>query len=190
LSQADPAKPDPAAVACLDALRARGETVSTAESLTAGLACATLATVPGASDCLRGGLAAYVTDVKASVLGVDAALIEQYGAVSAQCAAAMAHAARVLFASDWAVATTGVAGPAEQEGQPVGTVFVAAATPHDVAVTRELSLAGSRDDVRRGAVRAALDLLLEQAVEPAVEHAVERSGPTRRAAPDLPVDQG
>jgi nicotinamide-nucleotide amidase len=194
LSRADLVEPDPVAAACLDALRARGETVSTAESLTAGLVCATIATVPGASDCLRGGLAAYATDVKSSALGVDPALLEQHGAVSAQCAEAMARGARGLFASDWAVATTGVAGPAEQEGQRVGTVFLAAATPHGKAVTRALRLPGGRDDIRRGAVRAALDLLLEQVAECPAKHAVEdtdeHAARARRDAPDLPVDQG
>jgi nicotinamide-nucleotide amidase len=157
---ADSSGPDPVAAACLDAFRARGETVSTAESLTAGLLCATLATVPGASDALRGGLAAYATDVKTSVLGVDAAVVERHGVVSAECAEAMARCARVLFDADWAVATTGVAGPTEQDGRPVGTVFVAAAGPSDMAVVRALTLGGNRDRIRREATGAALSLLL------------------------------
>jgi nicotinamide-nucleotide amidase len=154
------------AAACIDSLRSRGETVATAESLTAGLVCATLATVPGASDCLRGGLAAYATDIKSSVLGVDAALIERYGVVSAECAEAMARCARSLLAADWAVSTTGVAGPTEHDGRPVGTVFVAVAGPPGGEIRsalRALSLPGGRQEVRRGAVDEALGLLLEVA---------------------------
>lgn len=154
------AQPDAVAAACLEALRARGETLATAESLTAGLVCATLASVPGASDCLRGGLAAYATDVKSSVLGVDPALIDRHGAVSAECAAAMARCATRLFGADWAAATTGVAGPTEQDGRPVGTVFVAVAGPAGESEVGALALSGDRAFIRRAAADAALELLL------------------------------
>jgi nicotinamide-nucleotide amidase len=150
---------DAVAAACLDALRKRGETVATAESLTAGLVCSTLATVPGASDCLRGGLAAYATDVKSSVLGVDPTLIERHGVVSAECAEAMADCARLLFGADWSVATTGVAGPTGQEGKPVGAVFVAVAGPSMAPRTDSLRLGGDRASIRRQAADAALALL-------------------------------
>lgn len=151
---------DPAAdaVACWELLRRAGDTVATAESLTAGLLCATLAEVPGASEVLRGGIASYASDVKISVLGVDRAIVAAHGVVSAACAAAMAEGARSLLSATWAVATTGVAGPTRQEGKAVGTVFVAVAGP-DGAHGRELALPGSRDDVRRATVAAALDLL-------------------------------
>jgi nicotinamide-nucleotide amidase len=155
------------AAACLDALRSRGQTLATAESLTAGLACATIASVPGASDCLRGGLAAYASDVKTSILAVDQTIVDSHGVVSAQCALEMAGRAQDLFDADWAVATTGVAGPTEQEGRPVGTVYVAVAGPEADAV-RGLSLTGDRDAIRTGAVRAVLQLLLD---------AVVRAGP-------------
>jgi nicotinamide-nucleotide amidase len=145
----------------LDALRARGQTVATAESLTAGLVCATIASVPGASDCLLGGLAAYATRVKSDVLGVDPALIERHGAVSAECAQAMARCAGQLFGADWGVATTGVAGPAEQDGHPVGTVFVAVVGAAGQAAVRALELAGGRREVREGAVDAALSTLVD-----------------------------
>jgi nicotinamide-nucleotide amidase len=146
------------AAGCLDALRAREETVSTAESLTAGLVCSTIAAVPGASDCLRGALVAYATQVKSSVLGVDPQLIRDHGVVSAECAAAMADAARQLFASDWSIATTGVAGPTDQDGQPVGTVFVAVSGADGVQV-RALALTGDRAAIRRQSADGALDLL-------------------------------
>jgi nicotinamide-nucleotide amidase len=175
----------PVAAICLEILRSHGQTLATAESLTAGLVCAALATVPGASDCLRGGLAAYATDIKSSVLGVDATLIERHGVVSAECAEAMARCARDLFPADWAVSTTGVAGPAEQDGRPVGTVYVAVAGPRDGAVAsavRALSLPGDRAAVRQGAVDRALVLLLET---------LAREGRARvPSGPDGPDDQG
>jgi nicotinamide-nucleotide amidase len=155
-------EPDAVAAACLDLLRARHATVATAESLTAGLVCATIATVPGASDALRGGVAAYATDIKTSVLGVDAAVIDRHGVISAECAEAMAQRARRLFDGDWALATTGVAGPTEQDGHPVGTVFVAVAGPQAESVVRALALPGDRGRIRRDATSAALALLLQE----------------------------
>jgi nicotinamide-nucleotide amidase len=146
------------AARCLDQLRASGQTLATAESLTCGLVAATLAEVPGASAVLRGGLAAYATDVKVSVLGVDSDLIQRFGVISAECAEAMARRARELFAADWAVSTTGVAGPDRQEDRLVGTVFVAVAGP-DLLHSDSLRLSGDRDEIRVGAVRAALNAL-------------------------------
>jgi PncC family amidohydrolase len=176
------AEPEQVAAACLDALRDRDQSLATAESLTAGLVCATLASVPGASDCLLGGLAAYATGVKSSVLGVDPALIERHGVVSAECAKAMAESACRLFGADWAVATTGVAGPAEQDGRPVGTVYAAVAERAGSAQVRHLALAGSRDHIRRQAAQAALSMLLDQVREPAAD------APRRQAKPS--VDEG
>lgn len=152
---------DRTAVDCLARLRADEATLATAESLTAGLVAATLGSVPGASDVLLGGMVAYAMRVKIDVLGVDPAVIEAYGAVSGECAAAMARAARSRFGASWAVSTTGVAGPTEQEGKPVGTVFVAVDGPAGVAVTG-LRLTGSRDEIRSATVHAALTLLAEE----------------------------
>lgn len=146
------------AAACLGRLRAQGATLATAESLTAGMVASTLADVPGASDVLLGGIAAYASEVKVAVLGVDAGLVTTYGVVSRECAAAMARRAVELFGATWAVSTTGVAGPDRQEGQPVGTVYVAVAGP-DVDVARELRLDGSRAEIRAATVVEALTLL-------------------------------
>jgi PncC family amidohydrolase len=145
---------------CLRLLQAQGLTVSTAESLTAGLVVSTLAEVPGASASLRGGLVAYATEVKTSVLGVDDGIVARHGVVSAECAAAMATRACALFGSSVAVATTGVAGPDRQEGKPPGTVFVAVAEPSGVC-SRRLSLSGTRDEIRRATTAEALRLLEE-----------------------------
>ena len=143
---------------CLDALRARGESLATAESLTAGLVSATIAAVPGASDVLRGGLTSYATDVKVSQLGVDAATIARHSVISAEVAEQMAVGARALFGSDWAVSATGVAGPDSQDGHPVGEVYVAVAAARLTRI-RGLQLAGDRAAIRQQAVDAALALL-------------------------------
>ena len=146
------------AARCLDALRARGESLATAESLTAGLVSATIAAVPGASDVLRGGLTSYATDVKVSQLGVDAATIARHSVISAEVAEQMAVGARALFGSDWAVSATGVAGPDSQDGHPVGEVYVAVAAARLTRI-RGLQLAGDRAAIRQQAVDAALALL-------------------------------
>ncbi len=139
-------------------LRARGETVGTAESLTGGLLCAALVDVPGASQAVRGAVVAYAADVKVGVLGVPATVLAEHGTVSTATARAMAERARTVLAVDWAVATTGVAGPDPAEGRPPGTVHLAVAGRARVA-ERSLILDGDRADVRRDAVRAALALL-------------------------------
>jgi PncC family amidohydrolase len=136
-----------------------------AESLTGGLVAATIVSVPGASAVLRGGVVAYATDVKASVLGVDPGLLARVGAVDADVADAMAEGVARLLGADYGVATTGVAGPSEQDGKPVGTVFVAIVGPDDVrqaggdGVVRELWLRGNRERIRQAAVTTALDML-------------------------------
>jgi len=143
-------------------------TIATAESLTAGLISATIADVPGASAVLRGGLTAYATEVKRSCLHLDAELLERHGAISSECAEAMAYQARLLFNADVAVSATGVSGPEQQEGQPVGTVYVAVASSSEVRIAR-LSLEGDRRAIRVATVEAALTLALS---------AVERAGRT------------
>jgi nicotinamide-nucleotide amidase len=160
---------------CLDTLRDRGATLATAESLTGGLVSASLAAVPGASDVLRGGLVAYATDIKTSLLGVDEETVHTFGVVSAQCAEAMASRAREMFGASWALSTTGVAGPDPQEGKPVGTVFVAVAGPAGVRVNA-LTLSGSRDAIRRATVQEVLALLAGQATQSAHDDPAARQG--------------
>jgi nicotinamide-nucleotide amidase len=141
------------------ALRAAGATVATAESLTGGLVCATLVDVPGASDVVRGGVVAYAAEIKTTLLGVDADLIDERGAVDADVAAAMARGACARIGAAYGLATTGVAGPDSSEGKPPGTVHIAVAGPHGV-VTRLLELAGDRAAIRSGTVDALLSLLV------------------------------
>lgn len=160
LAVGSPTVSESLAARCLEVLRSRGETLATGESLTAGLISAALAGIPGASAVLRGGVAAYATDVKVSVLGVDAAVIESFGVISQECALAMAEAARIRFEATWAVAATGVAGPDRQDNRTVGTVYVAVAGPLGVQA-RELHLTGARQGIRLRSAEAALDLLLD-----------------------------
>jgi nicotinamide-nucleotide amidase len=146
--------------ALLAALEARGETVAVAESLTGGLVTARLVDVPGASAVVRGGVVAYATELKGSLLGVDPELLARVGAVDAQVAEQMALGVRERLGATWGVATTGVAGPDPQDGKPPGTVYIAAAGSA-VCVVRELALPGDRSAVRAAAVDAVLLLLAE-----------------------------
>jgi len=141
----------------LRAAAARGWTLGVAESLTGGLVVASLVAVPGASAVLRGGVLAYATDLKASVLGVDRGLLDERGAVDPDVAAAMADGVRRVMDADIGIATTGVAGPDPQGGKQPGLVFVAVSTPVGARVER-LDLAGDRSEIRQGAVTGALAL--------------------------------
>lgn len=165
------------ATAVIEALRARGQTVATAESLTAGLVSATLVTVAGASAALRGGLVVYATDLKHSLAGVDERLLAEHGAVHPEVAAQLALGARERCRADWGLGLTGVAGPAAQDGVTPGTVHIGLAGPGssvdgaarvDVTV-RTVTLPGHRAEVRMGAVRAALELLQDALGAPAGE---------------------
>src|SRR5919206_1744991 len=106
------------------ALLARGETVAAAESLTAGLFCATLAEVPGASATLRGGAVVYATDLKTTLAGVPADLLADHGPVSEPTAAALAEGIRIRCAATWGVGLTGVAGPDPVDGHRPGRVYL------------------------------------------------------------------
>ncbi len=94
----------------------------------------------------RGGVVAYATEVKVAVLGVPESIVASFGVVSAECAAAMARGVRALTGASYAVATTGVAGPSEQEGKPPGTVFVAIDGPTG-GPTLALELSGGREQI-------------------------------------------
>lgn len=136
-------------------LRVRRLTVSCAESLTGGELAALLSGAPGSSEVFLGGVVAYATEVKRQVLGVTAEQV-----VSAACAEQLAAGVRDVLGSDWSLATTGVAGPGEQEGRPVGTVFVGVAGPAGVSA-HALHLEGDREQVRAQTCRAAVRLLAE-----------------------------
>jgi nicotinamide-nucleotide amidase len=146
----------------LHRLQATGSTVAVAESLTGGLVTAALTEVPGASTVVRGGVVAYVDDVKRDLLDVPPDRLAAHGAVSAEVAADLAAGARRRLGATFGVATTGVAGPGPQAGRSAGEVFVAVAGPEGEVVRRlDLSSVGDRAAVRVAAVAAALALLSE-----------------------------
>jgi nicotinamide-nucleotide amidase len=137
----------------------RGQTVAVAESLTGGMLAAALTGIAGASAAFRGGVVAYATDIKASLLGVPAGLLDLRGAVDPDVAAAMAEGARHQLAATVGVSTTGVAGPDRSDGKPVGTVHIAVCGRRQT-VGRTLALTGSRHEIRMATVEHALGLLI------------------------------
>lgn len=143
------------------ALLARGETVAAAESLTAGLFCATLATVPGASATLRGGVVVYATELKTALAGVPADLLAAHGPVSPETAAALADGARGRCGASWGIGLTGVAGPEPVDAHGPGRVYLGVAGDAGTDVVR-LDLPGDRAQVRAGAVAAAMEQLLSR----------------------------
>lgn len=153
------------AAVVIDALRRRGQSVATAESLTGGGVCARLTAVAGASDVVRGALVVYASDLKVTLAGVDADLLRRRGAVNAEVARQLADGARSGCAADWGIGLTGVAGPGPSDGIAAGTVYVGLSGPA-TRLCRSLTLSGDRDAVRRQAADAALALLLEHVREP------------------------
>ncbi|MCX4547792.1 nicotinamide-nucleotide amidohydrolase family protein [Streptomyces sp. NBC_01387] len=143
----------------LELLAERGETLAAAESLTGGLVAAELTSVPGASRVFRGSVTAYATGLKREILGVDGALLAERGAVDPEVARQMAAGVRQVLGADWGTATTGVAGPDPQDGQPVGTVYVAVCGPDGAGNVAALRLNGSRGEIREETVRGVLELL-------------------------------
>jgi nicotinamide-nucleotide amidase len=140
-------------------------TVGVAESLTGGLVTAALVSVSGASAVLRGGVVAYATDVKSSLLGVDGTLLEAHGPVHPRVARQMAEGVRRAVGArgeptDVGIATTGIAGPVSPDGQPVGTVHVAVSTSLGSRV-ESLLLDGDRDAIRAAATAHAILLALD-----------------------------
>lgn len=140
-------------------LRASGQTVATAESLTGGLLAAALTDRGGASSIFRGGLVVYATDLKATVAGVPQPVLDAHGPVSPQTAMALATGARERLGATYGLSTTGVAGPERQDGIDVGTVYLGLAGPGQAPVARRLTLAGDREEIRRNTVVTALQWL-------------------------------
>ena len=139
---------------------ARGVTLGTAESLTAGMIASALAEVSGASNTLAGGIVSYAPRVKHDLLGVSQSVMQTDGVVSEPCARQMAEGARRALAVDIAVSATGLAGPnGDGTNTPVGTVFIGCASAEGTQVQRFV-WTGDRQAVREQAAGAALTLLL------------------------------
>jgi PncC family amidohydrolase len=146
----------------ISALREKGKTVSVAESLTGGLLASALVDIPGASEVFCGGVVAYTIAVKREVLGVSEEALA-HGVVSQQVAIAMAEGALDLFASDYAISTTGLAGPDPHEGMEPGTIWVGFASK-ELTKAVLINVPGDRNQVRAAAVKAALEMIDTQVV--------------------------
>jgi nicotinamide-nucleotide amidase len=143
-----------------DELRARGMTIATAESCTGGLLAARLTELAGSSDYVLGGLVVYSNEAKASLAGVDPALIERVGAVSVEVAEALADGARARLGADVGVGITGVAGPGGGTPEkPVGLVCFSVAAPDGARSTRSMNLPGGRADIRDRSTTVAMHLV-------------------------------
>ncbi|MEV3991236.1 CinA family protein [Streptomyces sp. NPDC049837] len=168
------------AVRALTLLAESNQTVAVAESLTGGLVAAELTSVPGASKSFLGSVTAYATALKQDLLGVDGALLAQRGAVDPEVALQMAAGVRARMGAGWGIATTGVAGPEPQDGQPVGTVYVAVCGPVGgplgAGKVAALRLNGDRAEIRRESVRSVLELLADQLSENARAQDTEQNG--------------
>jgi len=158
------------AAAVISTLQERGWYLAVAESLTGGLLAAEFVSVPGASKVLLGSVTAYQNSIKQNLLAVSAELLNTHGAVSAQVAEAMAVGVRAELAQAAGlstdrvigVSTTGVAGPDADGDKPIGLVYLGLVLPGESAVSLELRLSGSRQEIRAAAVQSAVSELLEQ----------------------------
>ena len=147
-----------------ESARAAGLTVACAESCTAGMVGSALTDMPGSSEVFKGGVITYCNEAKARLLGVPQAVLDGPGAVSRECALAMAEGAQRLLDADVAVSVTGLAGPdGGTKELPVGTVWFGLSLRKEEEVRSEAFVRhfpGTRDEVRRQAVDAALEGLL------------------------------
>ena len=146
---------------CCDVIHTlRGKTLVTAESLTGGGIGAALTSVSGASAVYKGGIISYTNAVKHKLLGVPTDILDQYGAVSAPVAKAMAEGALKVLEADVAVSVTGLAGPTGDEyGNPVGTVFIGY-SDSKTTIVKHCLFSGDRDSIRNQTIEAALQLVL------------------------------
>ncbi len=145
----------------LAAAKASRKRIVTAESCTGGLIASCLTAIPGSSTAVEGGFITYSNESKSRFLGVPRDALASHGAVSDVVASAMAEGALAQASADIAIAVTGIAGPGGgTKEKPVGLVFMALAQTDTDAVVKRYIFAGTRTDVRRAAVGAALELLL------------------------------
>ena len=129
-------------------LKEKGETIGVAESCTGGFLASLFTSQPGSSAYFYGGIISYDNSVKINALGVDPAVIEKYGAVSQECAEQMAAGARKALGTDYAIATTGIAGPdGGTPEKPAGTVWVAVALPDGSTLSTRFCFNSTRRNI-------------------------------------------
>lgn len=144
-------------------LAGKGAFLAVAESCTGGLVAKRITDVAGSSGWFERGLVVYSNRAKQDLLGVSPSLLEQFGAVSRECAEAMARGLIVMTPADWAVALTGIAGPGGGSPEkPVGLVWLAWERRGGAAESEVLQFSGSREQIRVAAAQAALMGLLER----------------------------
>lgn len=146
-------------------LDARNLTLACAESLTGGLFQQEITSISGAGDVFKGGVVCYATEVKKHVLNVKKETTETYGAVSAACALELAENVRSLIQADIGISFTGVAGPAKQEGKPVGMVFIGISIKGREPKYEQLQLAGTREGIRLRTIKHGCHFLLKSLKE-------------------------
>lgn len=148
------------AKAIKESLEQRGEMMATAESCTGGLIASSIVDIPGSSAVLAGGIVAYQNEIKVKLLDISADTIDKHGVVSGETVKEMAAGARKKFGCEWAVSTSGIAGPGGAEpGKPVGTVWIAVASSLQNEAFCEV-FSGNRNEVREKSVYKAMQLLL------------------------------
>ncbi|ETI68786.1 competence/damage-inducible protein A [Neobacillus vireti] len=147
------------------ALKKRNLTVTAAESLTGGLFQQELTAISGASSVFKGGVVCYSNEVKQHILQVNQETLEKHGAVSEQCARELAENAARILAADVGISFTGVAGPDELEGKPVGTVYIGIAVKKSPTIVEKITLSGTRDAIRNRAVKFGCYFLLKNLKE-------------------------
>lgn len=135
-------------------------TISGCESVTGGLFSKTITDVPGASHVFKGSIVSYTNEIKTKVVKVKPKIIKKYGAVSAQCALAMAKNVKKIFNSSLAISFTGNAGPDNLENKPSGLVYLTIFLSKKRFWTEELNLTGNRDQIRMAVVKRAEELLI------------------------------
>ncbi|WP_419883881.1 competence/damage-inducible protein A [Peribacillus sp. B-H-3] len=143
-------------------MTARGLTIASAESLTGGMFQEQLTTIPGAGKIFKGGVVAYSTEVKEKVLKITPETISSHGVVSMECAGEMAVNIRTMMDADVGISFTGVAGPDEQEGKPVGTVFIGISIGDKKPIIERLNLSGSRAQIRMRSVKYGCRFLIRR----------------------------
>ncbi|MDP8233999.1 MAG: CinA family protein [Candidatus Saelkia tenebricola] len=142
-------------------LRAKKLTLSVAESCTGGLLSHILTNTPGSSEFFKTGFIPYSYHAKEKFLKIDKKLLKKHGAISKECAKAMAINTRFIADSDIAISITGVAGPLKSEGKPIGEVYIGIATV-EKTIVKKYNFKGNREEIKHIAASSALKLLLEQ----------------------------
>lgn len=144
----------------IELLKILNYTISSCESITGGLFSKTITDIPGASHVFKGSIVSYNNEIKIKVVKVKPKIIKKFGAVSSECALAMAKNIQKIFKSDIAISFTGNAGPDNLESKPSGLVYLAIICPKKQFWVEELNLSGNRDQIRAGVIKKAQELLI------------------------------